>query len=209
MLAALALNLPIHGVSFWRTVYYLPSVTPAVAMAIIWLWIFNTDFGLLNMLLALLGLPKIAWLQDPRVVKLAFVLMSYWTIGGQMVIFLAGLQAIPQHLYEAAAIDGAGRWARFWYITLPLLTPSIFFNLTMAIIGAFQVFTFAYIITSGGPENATLFYVLYLYRQAFENFQMGYASALAWVLFVIILIVTVLQFRTAERWVFYEGELRR
>ncbi len=209
MLAALALNLPIHRASFWRTVYYLPSVTPAVAMAIIWLWIFNTDFGLLNMLLALLGLPKIAWLQDPRVVKLAFVLMSYWTIGGQMVIFLAGLQAIPQHLYEAAAIDGAGRWARFWYITLPLLTPSIFFNLTMAIIGAFQVFTFAYIITSGGPENATLFYVLYLYRQAFENFQMGYASALAWVLFVIILIVTVLQFRTAERWVFYEGELRR
>jgi|DewCreStandDraft_1066081.scaffolds.fasta_scaffold01123_10 multiple sugar transport system permease protein len=209
LLAALALNLPIHGVSFWRTVYYLPSVTPAVAMAIIWLWIFNTDFGLLNMLLALLGLPKIAWLQDPRVVKLAFVLMSYWTIGGQMVIFLAGLQAIPQHLYEAAAIDGAGRWARFWYITLPLLTPSIFFNLTMAIIGAFQVFTFAYIITGGGPENATLFYVLYLYRQAFERFQMGYASALAWVLFVIILLVTVLQFRTAERWVFYEGELRR
>lgn len=208
LVAALALNLRLRGIGVFRTLYYLPSVTPAVASAMLWLWLFNAEFGLVNLALRAIGLPGILWLQDPHWSKPAFILMSYWSIGGQMVILLAGLQSIPQHLYEAAAIDGAGRLARFRFVTLPLLTPSIFFTLIVGFIGAFQVFTAAYIMTSGGPENSTLFYVLYLYRTAFENFQMGYASALAWVLFVIILAVTLLQFRVANRWVFYEGELR-
>ncbi len=208
LLAALALNAGIRGIGIFRTLYYLPSVTPAVASAMLWLWLFNAEFGLVNLVLHALGLPGVLWLQDPRWSKPAFIIMSYWSIGAQMVILLAGLQSIPQHLYEAAVMDGAARFARFRHVTLPLLTPSIFFTLIVGIIGAFQVFTAAYIMTSGGPVNSTLFYVLYLYRTAFENFQMGYASALAWVLFVIILAVTLLQFRIADRWVFYEGDLR-
>jgi multiple sugar transport system permease protein len=135
--------------------------------------------------------------------------MSFWTIGGQMVILLAGLKGIPQHLYEAAEIDGANALQRFRAVTLPLLTPALFFNLIIAIIGAFQVFTQAYIMTQGGPNYATLFYLLYLYRMAFENFRMGYASAMAWVLFVIVLLFTILQFKLSDRWVFYEGDLRK
>lgn len=208
LLSALALNAGLRGIGIFRTLFYLPSVTPAVASAMLWLWLFNAEFGLINLVLHALGLPGILWLQDPRWSKPAFIIMSYWSIGAQMVILLAGLQSIPQHLYEAAVMDGAARFARFRHVTLPLLTPSIFFTLIVGIIGAFQVFTAAYIMTSGGPVNSTLFYVLYLYRTAFENFQMGYASALAWVLFVIILAVTLLQFRIADRWVFYEGDLR-
>jgi len=209
LLAALLLNVRIGGTSLYRTLYYLPSITPVVANSILWAWIFNTEFGLLNAAIRSLGLPAPFWLQDPAWTKVAFVIMSYWTIGAQMVILLAGLQGVPDHLYEAAAIDGAGTWQRFWNVTLPLITPSLFFNLIVAFIGAFQVFTHAYIITKGGPENATLFYVLYLYRAAFEDFKMGYASALAWVLFLLVLLVTLFQFRVANRWVFYEGELRR
>ena len=209
LLAALAMNLKIHGTRIYRTVYYLPSITPAVANSILWLWIFNPEFGLANAFLGFLGLPKVYWLQDPAWAKPSFILMSLWSIGSQMVILLAGLQNVPQSLYDAASIDGAGTMGRFRHVTLPILSPTIFFNLIMAIIGAFQVFTQAYIITSGGPENATLFYVLYLYRMAFENFRMGYASALAWVLFIIIMIFTFLQFRIANIWVFYEGELAK
>jgi multiple sugar transport system permease protein len=209
LLVALLMNINVRGIAFYRTLYYLPSITPAVANAILWLWILNSDYGIANWLLTVLHLPKVLWLQDPRVAKVSLVLMSYWGIGGQMVILLAGLQGVPQHLYDAASIDGANWWRRFWSVTLPLLTPSLFFNLIMALIGAFQVFTQAYIITGGGPENSTLFYVLYLYRVAFQNFDMGYAAALAWVLFVIILAITLLQFRLGNRWVFYEAELRR
>ncbi|MBX3015946.1 MAG: sugar ABC transporter permease [Caldilineaceae bacterium] len=208
LLAAMAMNLNLRGIRFYRTIYFIPSITPVVASSLLWLWIFNPEFGLANIALNALGLPSLYWLQDPRIAKLAFIIMSFWTIGGQMVILLAGLKGIPRTLYEAAEIDGAGNWASFWNITLPMLSPAIFFNLILAIIGAFQVFTQSYIITSGGPENATLFYVLYLYRMAFENFQMGYASALAWVLFVIILIFTFIQFRLSDRWVFYEGSVR-
>jgi multiple sugar transport system permease protein len=209
LLAAMLLNVQVRGTSIYRTLYYLPSITPIVANSILWAWIFNAEFGLLNGWIRALGLPGPLWLQDPSWTKAAFVIMSYWTIGGQMVILLAGLQGVPDHLYEAAAIDGAGWWHRFWNVTLPLITPSLFFNLIVAFIGAFQVFTQAYIITKGGPENATLFYILYLYRAAFEDFKMGYASALAWVLFVIVLLVTLFQFKVANRWVFYEGELRK
>ena len=208
LLAAMAMNLNIRGIRFYRTVYFLPSITPVVASSLLWLWIFNPEFGLANSALSALGLPRLFWLQDPRLAKAAFIIMSFWNIGGQMVILLAGLKGIPPALYEAAHIDGAGTWASFRNITLPMLSPAIFFNLILAIIGAFQVFTQAYIITQGGPENATLFYVLYLYRAAFENFRMGYASALAWVLFIIILIFTYIQFKLSDRWVFYEGAVK-
>jgi multiple sugar transport system permease protein len=209
LLAALAMNLKVHGSRIYRTIYYLPSITPAVANSILWLWIFNPEFGLANAFLGLFGVQPVYWLQDPDWAKPSFIIMSLWSIGGQMVILLAGLQSIPQSLYDACSIDGAGVWARFRYVTLPMLSPTLFFNLIVAIIGAFQVFTQAYVITSGGPENATLFYVLYLYRMAFENFRMGYASALAWVLFLIIMVFTFIQFRLAGIWVFYEGELRK
>lgn len=208
LLAAMAMNLNLRGIRIYRTIYFIPSITPLVASSLLWLWIFNPEFGLANAALSALGLPRLYWLQDPALAKASFILMSFWTIGGQMVILLAGLKGIPATLYEAAEIDGAGRWASFRNITLPMLSPAIFFNLILAIIGAFQVFTQSYIITNGGPENATLFYVLYLYRMAFENFRMGYASALAWALFVIILIFTFIQFRLSDRWVFYEGAIK-
>ena len=208
LLAAMLLNLNLRGIRIYRTLYFIPSITPVVASSLLWLWIFNPDFGLANSMLNWLGLPSLYWLQDPKLAKVALIIMSFWTIGGQMVILLAGLKGIPPTLYEAAQIDGAGNWASYWHITLPMLSPAIFFNLILAIIGAFQVFTQSYIITDGGPENATLFYVLYLYRMAFENFRMGYASAMAWVLFIIILLFTYIQFRLSDRWVFYEGSVR-
>jgi multiple sugar transport system permease protein len=209
LLAALAMNMDLKGIRFYRTLYYVPSLTPAVANSILWLWIFHPQWGLANGFLQWLGFEGLYWLQDPKIAKPAFIIMSFWTIGGQMVILLAGLKGIPQQLYEAAAIDGANTWQRFWNVTLPMLTPALFFNFIIAIIGAFQVFTQAYIMTEGGPNYATLFYLLYLYRMAFENFRMGYASAMAWVLFVIILCFTLIQFRLSDRWVFYEGDLRQ
>jgi multiple sugar transport system permease protein len=206
---ALLLNLNLRGTPIYRTLYFLPSLTPAVANALLWMWIFNPDFGLANVFLNGLGLPSQKWLYDPQLAKLCFVLMGLWGAGQQMIIFLAGLQAIPQELLEAASIDGASQWRRFWSITIPLLSPTIFFNLVIGIIGSFQVFTVAFVATKGGPQNATLFYVLYLYRNAFDYFKMGYASALAWVLFLIILIFTLAQFRLAKRFVYYEAEEAR
>jgi len=206
--AALALNLPVRGIRVYRTVYYLPTITPVVASTLLWMWIFNPDFGLLNYFLNLLGLPGRRWLFDPVWAKPALIIMSLWGFGNQMVIFLAGLQGIPAELYEAAAIDGAGRWQRFWHVTVPMLTPVIFFNLIVGFIASFQVFTIAFIATGGGPQNSTLFAMLYLYRNAFEYFRMGYGATLAWVLFAIILLFTLLQFRTAGRWVYYEGQIK-
>jgi multiple sugar transport system permease protein len=209
LFAAMLLNVQVKGTSFYRTLYYLPSIIPIVANSLLWAWMFSADYGLINNFLGIFGIPHIQWLQDPAWAKPALIVMSWWTIGGQMVILLAGLQGIPDHLYEAAAIDGAGWWHRFWAVTLPLLTPSLFFNLIVALIGAFQVFTQAYVMTRGGPQFSTLFYVLFLYQNAFEDFKMGYASALAWVLFLIVLAITLIQFKVASRWVFYEGELRK
>ncbi len=209
LLAALAVNLNLRGIRFFRTAYYVPSLTPVVANSILWVWIFHPNWGLANAFLQWIGLEGLYWLQDPRLAKPALIVMSFWSIGGQMVILLAGLKGIPVELYEAASIDGANWWGRFWRITLPLLTPALFFNLIIAIIGAFQVFTQAYIMTEGGPNYSTLFYLLYLFRAAFENFRMGYASAMAWVLFIIVLLFTILQFALSDRWVFYEGDLRR
>ncbi len=209
LLAALAVNMNLRGIHFFRTAYYVPSLTPVVANSILWVWIFQPEWGLANAFLEWIGLEGLYWLQDPRLAKPALIVMSFWSIGGQMVILLAGLKGIPIELYEAAAIDGANWWSRFWRVTLPLLTPALFFNLIIAIIGAFQVFTQAYIMTEGGPNYSTLFYLLYLFRAAFENFRMGYASAMAWVLFIIVLAFTAIQFMLSDRWVFYEGDVRR
>lgn len=205
-LIALLLSVQVRGINLYRTLYYLPVITPAVASALTWGMLFSGDFGLVNAVLRALGLPTFNWLFDPQITKLIFVIMGLWGVGGSVIIFLAGLQNVPRVLYEAASIDGANLWHRFLHITVPMMTPLIFFNLVLGIIGTFQVFTGAYIITAGGPANSTLFYVLYLYNNAFKFFKMGYASALAWVLFVIILIFTIIQLRMARLWVFYEAE---
>ncbi|MGI6208957.1 MAG: carbohydrate ABC transporter permease [Anaerolineae bacterium] len=208
LLYALLLNQKLPGMRLYRTAFYVPSVTPAVASAVLWVAIFSPEFGIANHFLDMLGLPGVRWLADARWAKPAFILMGFWGVGGTMVIFLAGLQGIPEYLYEAASIDGAGAWHRFRNVTVPMLTPTIFFTMIMGIIGSFQVFTAAYVMTAGGPNNATLFYVLYLYRNAFQYLRMGYASSMAWVLFVIIAVFTYLQFAASGRWVYYEGELR-
>lgn len=206
---ALMLNSPMRGLPLFRALYYLPSMVPAVASALIWQWVFNADTGVLNQALGFIGLPNIQWLEDERYTLSAFVLMSLWGVGGQrMIIFLAGLQGIPESYYEAARLDGAKKWAQFRHVTLPLLSPVMFFNLVLGLIGSFQVFTSAYVMTKGGPNNASLFYALYIFRNAFEYFKMGKASALAWVLTLILVVITALQFRIGRRWVHYEAESR-
>lgn len=206
---AVLLNQKVKGQQIFRTLFYMPSLVPGVASALLWQWVFNADSGALNQGLAWFGLPNIAWLQDERYTLLAFVMMSLWGIGGgRMVIFLAGLQGISDTYLEAAELDGATPWRRFWKITLPLLSPVMFFNLVMGLIGSFQVFTSAYIMTGGGPNNASRFYALYLFETAFMQFRLGKASAMAWVLFLILLVITLIQFRMSKRWVHYEGEAK-
>jgi multiple sugar transport system permease protein len=200
---ALLMNTKVRGISVFRTIYYLPSIVPAVANAVLWAWILNSDFGLLNALLHAIGLPKVLWLQKPAWALPAMILMSMWGLGGSMVTYLAGLQGIPDVFYEAASIDGASAWRRLWNVTIPLMSPVIFFNLIMGIIGTFQIFVAGYLITDGGPQNATLFYVLYLWRNAFQFFDMGYAAALAWVLFFI-MGLTAFIFRGIGRLVCHE-----
>jgi multiple sugar transport system permease protein len=206
--AAMLLSASVRGLSFFRTAFYLPTVLPAVANAILWMWMFNPSMGLFNMGLSAVGLPRSEWLWNPATSKPSLILMTLWTTGNVIIIFLAGLQSIPTHLYEAATMDGASAWAQFRHVTLPMLSPSILFNLVMGVIGSFQVFTSAFLMTgppAGGPLNSTLFTVLYVYRAAFEQFKMGYGSAVAWVLFVVILLFTVLQWKLADTWVYYEG----
>jgi multiple sugar transport system permease protein len=202
---ALLLNQKIRGVGVFRTVYYLPSVLSGVAYVVMWMWMFNPQHGLINTLLAYAGIQGPRWLLDPKWALSALIVMSLWGVGRSMVIFLAGLQDIPMVLYEAAEIDGATRWKKLWNVTLPLLTPSLLFNLIFGIILTFQTFTNAFVATNGGPLDSTLFYVLYLYRKAFEHLQMGYASAMAWVLFLIVLGCTLLIFLTSGKWVFYRS----
>jgi len=211
VIVALLMNQKWKTVRGLRTIYYLPSVTAGVASSIIWMMIFNPDFGLINSGLALLGIQGPKWLSSELWAKPAFIIMSLWGVGGNMIIYLAGLQGIPRQLYEAAEIDGAGMWDKFKFITIPMLTPIIFFNLILSIVGSFQVFTQAYVMTGGqgSPADSTLFYVLYLYQVAFKFHKMGYAAALALILFVIILVCTMLQFRFAGGWVHYEGELKK
>ncbi len=201
---AMLLNQRVRGLPVWRTIFYLPTLVPAIANVVLWIWIFNPDFGLLNSLLRQGGLPTGMWIYDEGMAVPSLIVMSTWGFGNTMVIFLAGLQGVPQHLYEAVSVDGGGPWHRFRHITVPMMTPTIFYNLVVGVIGTFQVFSQAYVMTEGGPNNATLFYVYYLFRKAFRESEMGYASALAWVLFMIIMLVTFLIFRNARRWVYSE-----
>lgn len=202
---ALLLNVELKGIALYRAIYYLPSITPVVASSILWLWILNADFGILNTTLAMFGIRGPNWLADPSWAKLAIIMMGAWQAGGNMLIYLAGLKGIPVQLYEAAEIDGAGTWYKFWRITIPMISPTLFFNLIMGIIGTFQIFTQAYIMTGGGPLDSTLFYVYYLFNNAFSYFKMGYACSMAWILFLIILALTAIQFKLASRWVYYEA----
>jgi len=234
--AAILINQPLRGRAFFRSVFFLPVVTPVIAGSLLWMWLFNSEYGMLNVLLtpvvesapvqalaaglsALIRLfsfvsPELAevnlvprvpnWLVDPFWAKPAIVIMTVWGFGQAMVIFLAGLQRIPEQLYEAATIDGASTWQKMRFVTLPLLSPTIFFNLVIALIGALQVFAQIFVVTYGGPADSTRFYVLHLYWEAFIHLRMGYASALAWVLFIVILLLTLAQFRIAKRWVHYE-----
>ena len=216
---ALLLNQPLRGAAIFRTIFYMPAVIGGVATIMMWLWVFNPDYGLLNTalragcrVLAALGvegalrweLPN--WILSDRWSKPSLILMSLWGMGASMLIFLAALQNVPEALYEAAELDGAGTWRRFLHVTVPQISPAIFFNLVMGIIGSFQVFAQAFLMTNGGPNKSTLFYVLYLYNKAFRDFEIGYASALAWILFVIIMAFTLLVLRSGKLWVYYEGE---
>jgi len=222
---AILLNQNLKGISIFRTIFYMPSVIGGVATVMMWLWVFNPDYGLLNDVLrsgqdllvriglgdapvvgkvAKAELPK--WVFDEQWAKPSLILMHLWGSGAAMLIFLAALQNVPDSLYEAADLDGAGRWRKFLHITVPQISPAIFFNLIMGIIGSFQVFAQAYLMTSGGPNKATLFYVLYLFNKAFLDFEIGYASALAWILFAIIMAFTLLILRSSKLWVYYGGE---
>lgn len=209
LLLALLLNAKVPGLSIWRTLYYTPSVVSGVAVAVLWLYLFNPRYGIINWLLSLVKINGPGWLASPDWALPALIIMSLWSVGSGMIIYLAGLQGIPTVFYEAAEIDGANSVQSFFSITLPLITPVLFYNLVTGIIGTFQIFTSVYVMTAGGPAEATLFYNLYLFNNAFRYNQMGYASALAWVLFLLVLILTLLVFRSSSTWVYYEGELRK
>ncbi|WP_406048870.1 carbohydrate ABC transporter permease [Kribbella sp. NBC_00889] len=202
---ALVLNQPVRGQAVFRVIYYLPAIVPIVANSMLWIWLFNPDFGLLNTLTEKAGLPRSQWIFDESTAIPSLILMSVWGFGNVAVIFLAGLQGVPRQLYEAIAVDGGGAWRKFRHITLPMMTPTIFYSLVTSVIGALQVFVQAAVMTEGGPNDSTLFYIYYLYRTAFTNNEMGYASALAWVLFLVIMAVTVVLFRNSSRWVYYEA----
>ena len=214
---AMLMNQEARGISVYRTLWYLPSLVPSIVTGALWGWLLNRDFGPVNYPLRLLGLPMPGWLVEPRWVVPSLVLIHLWGLGNSVLIFLAGLQGVPTHLYEAAEVDGATWWHKFWRVTIPMTSSIIFFNLVMNIIGAFQVFSIVYIIFSGrggysaptaGPANSALVYVLYLYRNAFNYFRNGYACAIAWVLFAVIMALTFLAFRTQSMWVYYEAEGR-
>ena len=209
---AILLHNKLPGMGFFRTMLFLPSITNIVAASVLWLWVFNPEFGLLNTFLRWLGIQGPLWLQSEAWAKPSLVIMSLWGVGGTTIIFLAALQGIPQELHEAASLDGAGPVRRFFHITIPMISPAIFFSSIMGVIGSFQVFAQAFVMTGtsqpgseGGPNNSTLFLVLYIYKKAFQEFRMGYASALAWLLFFIILVFTVLQTRLSKDRVYYEA----
>ncbi|MCU0315359.1 MAG: sugar ABC transporter permease [Fimbriimonadaceae bacterium] len=200
---ALLLNIRIKGQEIYRTLFYIPSIVPAVATSVIFVWIMNPQIGLLNGLLKTVGIIGPNWLNDPTWSLTSLVLISLWGVGGSMVIYLAGLKDVPLSLYEASLVDGASAWHRLKAITWPFMTPVIFFNLIMGVIGSFQYFTNAFIMTNGGPQDSTLFYSLYLFNRAFRYLDMGYASAMAWILFVIVVGATSILFMTQKKWVQY------
>jgi multiple sugar transport system permease protein len=204
---ALLLNQDVKALALWRTIYYLPAVVSGVAVATVWIWVLQPDFGVLNTLLRGIGIEGPNWLFSRTWVIPSLILMSLWGVGGGIVIYLAGLQGIPTEIYEAASIDGANAVGRLLHVTIPMMTPVLFLQLVMGLIGSFQSFIAAYVMTQGGPGNASLLYVLYIYRHAFQYLQMGYASALAWILTIVIVAVTLLLFWSAKYWVFYEAEV--
>ncbi len=206
---AMLLNLKVPGQSVFRTVFFLPSIVPVVASSVLWLWVLNPQGGLVNsLLLQWFGVEGPGWLSDPAWAKPSLVFMSLWGVGGAMVVFLAGLADVPPTLYEVAELDGAGVWSKFRHVTLPMLTPTILFNLVMGLIGAFQYFTQVYVMTGGkgSPVDSTMFFALYMYRNSFYYLRMGYASAMAWMLFAVILAATVGVLISSKKWVFYHGE---
>jgi multiple sugar transport system permease protein len=207
---ALLLNQKLRGQGLFRTIYYLPSMVSSVAIIGVWWWMFNPELGLINGVLEKIGVtPGPRWLLSEQWAMPAIVIMTVWGSGGSMLIFLGGLQSIPVELHEAAMLDGANTWRRFMHVTLPMLSPTIFFSLLTELIGSFQVFNASYLLTSGGPNNATLTYVLLLYRKTFEGLRFGYGSALAWILFAILTVFTLLLFKSSNLWVYYEAELRK
>jgi multiple sugar transport system permease protein len=211
---AMLLNVEIPGRAIWRTIIFMPSLVPVVATAMVWMWMLNPRLGLINILLtklndvlpAKLNFALPPWLGDPHWAMPTLALMSLWGVGNAVVIYLAGLQDVPIELYEAAELDGAGILGRMWHVTIPMLSPVIFFNLVMAIIGALQIFDIPFIMTNGGPVHATYFLSMYLYDNAFVYLQMGYASAMAWIMLLIVLILTGLAFWSSSRWVHYQGK---
>lgn len=208
LVLALLLNQAVRGLSIYRTLFYLPAVVSGVALALVWGWVFDGQYGLLNYALSLVGISGPDWLNDPHWSLVAMVIASLWSQGAVMLIFLAGLKNIPSELYEAASIDGAGRFITFLRITIPLLSPTILFNLITSIIAAFQQLTLALVMTNGGPLRSTYFYAMYVYQNAFQGFQMGYASANAWIMFLIIIALSLIVFRSSGRWVYYESDPR-
>ena len=206
---AILLNQSVCGRSVFRAIYFLPSLVPLVAGAMIWLWILNGNYGLLNHGLKMIGISKPPqWLTDPNWTKPAIILMAVWGVGHSMVIYLAALQDVPRSLYESADLDGASWWAKLRHVTLPMISPVIYFNLIMGIIGSLQVFARPYVMLgrTGGPNRSALFYAVYLYQNAFEYRQMGYACAMAWVLFLMILFLTWVATRSTRRLIYYAGE---
>lgn len=200
------LNSKIVGRSFFRAIAYIPSIVPAVCSAMIWLFLMNIQYGAINGVLQALGMKTIPFLSSPTLAKPSVIFIAAWASGGAVVIFLASLQDVPRHLYEAAMVDGANAWQRFLNVTIPMTTPVILFNLIMGFIGAFQEFTLPWLLTRGGPMASTEFYAVNLYRNAFMQLRMGKASAMAWLLFLVIVAFTVLLFRTSAKWVYYGGE---
>lgn len=205
-LIANLLNTKIIGRSVFRGIIYIPSIVPAVCTAMVWLLLLNIQYGAINGMLQALNLPAIPFLSNPNISKPSLILIAAWACGGTVVIFLASLQDVPRSLYEAATVDGANAWQRFLNVTIPLSSPVILFNLIIGFINSFQEFTLPWLLTNGGPAASTELYSLHLYRNAFQNLRMGYASALAWILFVVIVIFTIILFRSSGRWVYYGGE---
>lgn len=204
---AMLLNAKIRGVGIYRTIVFLPSLVPTVASAMLWLWLFNAKLGLINVGLSALGVAKPpGWLTDVHWAMPALVLMSFWGIGNTVVIYLAGLQDVPRELYEAADLDGASAMRKIWHVTLPCISPVIFFNLVMAIIGTLQIFATPFIMTGGGPARSTYFFTMYLYDNAFSYLRMGYANAMAWVQLLIVLFLTAVAAWSSKHWVHYQGK---
>ncbi|TAK25592.1 MAG: sugar ABC transporter permease [Chloroflexota bacterium] len=211
LLAAIALNQGLRLTTLFRTLFFLPSLTPVVASAVIWAWLYNADWGLLNYMLSLVGIQGPKWISDSDTAMMSLIIVALWGIigGNVMIIFLAGLQGVPRELHEAAEIDGANTLQRFRAVTLPMISPTIFFNLVIGIIAALKVFAVAVVMTNGGPSYSTWFFILHLYNNAFQAYDMGYASALAWIFMAVVVTLTVVNLRFSNRWVYYEGDNRK